>query len=100
MPGFEHVQRSSAFCRMAPSIQKASPLIRRETSTPPPLAFPASLVFSGEFLYVTNLALDLRLFMLPQGQAVDSQWAAQVRKYTVSRLRARIPRGDDDDETD
>jgi len=58
------------------------------------------LVFSGEFLYVTNLALDLRLFMLPQGQAVDSQWAAQVRKYTVSRLRARIPRGDDDDETD
>ncbi len=64
------------------------------------LLFPASLVFSGEFLYVTNLALDLRLFMLPQGQAVDSQWAAQVRKYTVSRLRARIPRGDDGDETD
>jgi sugar lactone lactonase YvrE len=53
------------------------------------LLFPASLVFSGDFLYVTNLALDLRLFGLPQ--SVDSQWAAQVTKYTVSRIRARIP---------
>jgi len=58
------------------------------------LLFPASLVFSGEFLYVTNLALDLRLFMLPP--AVDSQWCAQVQRWTVSRIRARIPRGDDD----
>jgi sugar lactone lactonase YvrE len=64
------------------------------------LLFPASLVFSGEFLYVTNLALDLRLFMLPQGQAVDSQWAAQVTKYTVSRIRARIPGIDEDDDDD
>lgn len=59
------------------------------------LLFPASLVFSGDFLYVTNLALDLRLFMLPQ--AVDSQWAAQVTSYTVSRIRARIPGVDNDD---
>jgi sugar lactone lactonase YvrE len=57
------------------------------------LLFPASLVFSGEFLYVTNLALDLRLFQLPQ--AVDSQWAAQVTRYTVSRIPARIPGFDD-----
>jgi len=67
-----------------------------EHGRPVGLLFPASLVFSGEFLYVTNLALDLRLFNLPQGQAVDSQWAAQVTKYTVSRIRARIPSMDDD----
>ncbi len=53
------------------------------------LLFPASLVFSGEFLYVTNLALDLRLFGLPQ--PVDAQWAGQVTHYTVARIRARIP---------
>ena len=53
------------------------------------LLFPASLAFSGEFLYVTNLALDLTLFGLPQ--AVDSQWAAQVTKFTVARISARIP---------
>ncbi len=54
------------------------------------LLFPASLVFSGEFLFVTNLALDLRLFN-PAFAAVDSQWAAQVTRYTVARIRARIP---------
>ena len=51
------------------------------------LLFPASPAFSrnGEFLYVTNLALDLRVFGLTQ--AVDSQWCAQVRHFTVSRIR-------------
>ncbi len=53
------------------------------------LLFPASLVFSGEFLYVTNLALDLRLFGITE--AVDSQWAAQVTQYTLSKIPARIP---------
>ncbi len=53
------------------------------------LLFPASLVMSRGFLYVTNLALDLRLFGLPQ--AVDSQWAADVKRYTVSRIRAHLP---------
>lgn len=52
--------------------------------------FPASLVRHDGWIYVTNLALDLRLFGLPQ--AVDSQWTAQVKSYTVSRIRARIPR--------
>ena len=54
------------------------------------LLFPASLSFSndGKFLYITNLALDLRVFGLPQ--AVDSQWSAQVRHFTVSRMRARF----------
>jgi|SRR5262245_12449428 len=52
------------------------------------LLFPASLVFSGDFLYVTNLSLDLRLF----GHAtVDSQWAAQVSSHTIARIRAKIP---------
>ena len=40
------------------------------------LLFPASLVFSGESVLVTNLVLDLgTVFGLP---TVDSQWAAQV----------------------
>ena len=45
----------------------------------------------------TNLALDLRL--VGQVQAVDSQWAAEVTTYTVSKIRARIPQlpGRDDD---
>jgi sugar lactone lactonase YvrE len=54
------------------------------------LLFPASLVFSGEFLYVTNLSLDLRLFN-PDFNAVDSQWAAQVTTHTLAKIRARIP---------
>lgn len=53
------------------------------------LLFPASTVKSGKSIYVTNLALDLRQFGLPQ--TVDSQWAAQVTRYTISRIRARIP---------
>jgi len=55
------------------------------------LLFPASPAFSadGQFLYVTNLALDLRLFGLVE--AVDSQWCAQVKRYTVSKIRVRIP---------
>jgi len=54
------------------------------------LLFPASPAFSndGKFLYVTDLALDLRIFGL--AQAVDSQWCAQVKHYTVSRIRARF----------
>ena len=53
------------------------------------LLFPASLVRSGNFIYVTNLALDLRLFGLPQ--AVDSQWTVQVTRHTVAKIPARIP---------
>jgi sugar lactone lactonase YvrE len=60
------------------------------SGTPRGLLFPASPAFSrnGEFVYVTNLALDLRIFGLPQ--AVDSQWCAQVKHYTVSRIRTRF----------
>jgi hypothetical protein len=53
------------------------------------LLFPASLVRVGGFIYVTNLALDLRGFGLPQ--TLDSQWAAQVTRHTIARIRARIP---------
>jgi sugar lactone lactonase YvrE len=61
-----------------------------KNGSPDGLLFPASLVRRGDWLYVTNLALDIRLFGLPQ--AVDTQWAAEVTRHTVSRLRARIPR--------
>jgi sugar lactone lactonase YvrE len=54
------------------------------------LLFPASPAIFGGWLYVTNLSLDLRT--VGAGQAVDSQWAAQITTNTVSRLRARIPR--------
>ena len=57
---------------------------------PEGLLFPASLARRGDWIYVTNLSLDLRLFGLPQ--SVDSQWAAEVTRHTVSRIRARIPR--------
>ena len=53
------------------------------------LLFPASLVLSDGFVYVTNLSLDLRLFGLPQ--TVDSQWAAAVSRHTVARIKAQIP---------
>ena len=39
---------------------------------------------------MTNLALDIRLFGLVQ--SVDSQWTAQVKRYTVSRIRTDFPK--------
>ena len=64
---------------------------------PKGLLFPASLVRSGEFIYVTNLAIDLRLFDDPTkptltNGTVDSQWAADVKVHTIAKIRARIPR--------
>ena len=55
--------------------------------TPQGLLFPASLDFSpdGKLLYVTNLALDLRVFGL--AQSVDSQIVAQTKRYTISKIR-------------
>ena len=55
------------------------------------LLFPASLVFSRGFLYVTNLSLDLRVAVAPDVMAVDSQWAAEVKRHTVARISAKIP---------
>ena len=62
-----------------------------QDGVPRGLLFPASLVMGkGGFfghdrvLYVTNLALDIRLFGLVQSP--DSKWAAQVKRYTISRI--------------
>jgi sugar lactone lactonase YvrE len=59
------------------------------------LLFPATPVFSKDrdWLYVTNLALDIRLFGLPHSDV--SQWIQKTRRYTVSKIRARIPRDKD-----
>ena len=62
-----------------------------KAGVPSGLLFPASPDFSkdGNWLYVTNLTLDLRLFGLVE--AVDSQWASAAKRYTISRIKARIP---------
>jgi hypothetical protein len=57
--------------------------------SPVGLLFPASLARRGDWIYVTNLSLDTTKIGLPQ--SVDSQWAAQVTRHTVSRIRMRIP---------
>jgi sugar lactone lactonase YvrE len=57
--------------------------------TPIGLLFPASLVRHGGHIYISNLSLDLRLFGFP---TADAQWAADVKRHTISRIPARIPR--------
>ncbi len=54
------------------------------------LLFPVGMLRVGDWIYVSNLSLDLRLFGLPP--PVDAQWAAEVRRHTVARLKAKIPR--------
>jgi len=65
--------------------------------SPVGLLFPASLARHGNWVYITNLSLDLRPPFLTGQQSVDSQWAAQVTRHTVSRIRFRIPGESDDD---
>ena len=55
--------------------------------------FPASPVFAGEFVLVTNLALDTNLFGF---NSIDAGWAAEVKTYTVSKIKRRIPPIHDD----
>ena len=57
--------------------------------SPIQMLFPASLRFFKNDLLVTNLSLDLRLFN-PAFETVDSEWCAQISRYTVVRIRARI----------
>jgi len=64
--------------------------------SPVGLLFPASLARHGKWIYITNLSLDTRTIGLPQ--SVDSQWAAQVKRHTIARIRARIPGLDRDDD--
>jgi sugar lactone lactonase YvrE len=58
------------------------------------LLFPASLDFSkdGSTLYVSNLTLFLPF--AGAEPAIDSAWTLGVKGYTVSKLRARIPRSE------
>ncbi len=53
------------------------------------LLFPASLALHRGWVYITNLSADLRGIGQP---TVDSEWAANVSRHTISRIRARIPR--------
>jgi sugar lactone lactonase YvrE len=60
-----------------------------KNGVPKGLLFPASMVLGPRthghhHLFVTNLALDLRLFGL--AQTPDSQWTAKVKRYTISRI--------------
>jgi sugar lactone lactonase YvrE len=58
--------------------------------SPRGLLFPASPVFFGEFVYVTNLALDLRDFN-PEFNSVDSQYCAEVTTWNVARISRHLP---------
>jgi len=57
--------------------------------SPIQMLFPASIRFHGDGLLVTNLSHDLRLID-PSFESVGSEWCAQVSRYTVVRLRARL----------
>ena len=61
-----------------------------KSGRPRGLLFPASLVRVDDWIYVTNLSLDLRK-VNPDFVPVDAQWAAEVTRQTVSRLKAKIP---------
>ena len=61
--------------------------------TPKGLLFPASPAFSrdGKTLYVTNLAIDLRVATgKPENVAIDSAWTAQVKHWTVSKINTKF----------
>jgi DNA-binding beta-propeller fold protein YncE len=56
----------------------------RKNGTPEGLLFPASLVVLGDDLFVTNLALPLT-------PTLGDEPEEDVRRYTISRIRARVP---------
>lgn len=60
------------------------------SGAPRGLLFPVGMTRVGDWIYISNLAFDLRLLGL--APPVDAQWAAEVRRHTVSRLKAKIPR--------
>ena len=61
----------------------------RNDGSPRGLLFPASLVRSFGFIFITNLSLDLRAVGGPQ--TLNSQPSANVKVYTIARLPAVIP---------
>jgi sugar lactone lactonase YvrE len=54
------------------------------------ILFPAEMHKQGDYVYVTNLAFDMRKFK-GFAQTLVSQWAAQVKVYNIVRIPARIP---------
>jgi len=55
--------------------------------------FPASLVFHGNDVFVTNLSLNLVTALgNPAARTVDSAWADQVTTHTISKIKNRIPK--------
>src|SRR5262249_3111121 len=61
------------------------------------LLFPASLVRHGDWVYITNLSLDLRPIV--GQQSIVSQYAPQVKRHTIWGIGARVlgfKHGDDD----
>jgi hypothetical protein len=54
------------------------------------ILFPAEMHKVGDYVYVTNLALDMRKFK-GVAQTLISQWTAEVKVYNVMRIPARIP---------
>ena len=61
--------------------------------TPKGLLFPASPAFSRDkkTLFVTNLALDLRVATdNPANVAIDLAWTAQVKHWTVSKINTQF----------
>lgn len=71
------------------SIAKLGDFDGVRRGSPVGLLFPASLVRHGKWIYITNLSLDLR--PVAGQQSVDSQWAAEVTRHTISRIRFSIP---------
>jgi sugar lactone lactonase YvrE len=62
----------------------------RKNGAPDGLLFPASLVILGDEIFVTNLALPLT-------PNAGDEPEEDVRRYTISRIRARIPGPDRQD---
>jgi len=61
------------------------------------LLFPASLVRHGDWIYITNLSLNLKAVV--GQQSIVSQYAADVKRHTIARIRARVlgfKHGDDE----
>jgi sugar lactone lactonase YvrE len=64
-----------------------------DDGTPKGLLFPASPALSRDkkTLFVTNLALDLRVGTgNPANVAIDSAWTAQVKHWTVSKINTQF----------
>ena len=64
-----------------------------DDGTPKGLLFPATPAFSRDkkTLFVTNLALDLRVATgNPANIAIDSAWTAQVKHWTVSKINTQF----------